>query len=165
MEIILPQLGLFFWTAVLFLTFFLILRAAAWKPILNMLKEREQSIEQSLQESAKAREEMERLKAEIKSSRDEAERERANIIREANAIRDEIIAKARKEAEVAGAREIEKAKTQINSEKMAAITEIKNQTGALAVQVAERILRTQFQDKAAQEAFANTLVAELSNQN
>lgn len=163
MEIILPQLGLFFWTTVLFLTFFVILRTFAWKPILAMLKEREQSIETALQESVKAREEMEVLKSEIKSSRDEAERERANIIREANAIRDEIISKARKEAEVAAARETEKAKAQINSEKMAAITEIKNQTGALAVQIAERILRNQLQDKAAQEAFANTLVAELSN--
>jgi len=162
MEIILPQLGLFFWTTLLFLVFFLILRTVAWKPIMQALKDRESSIDSALQQAAKAREEIEALKGQIHNEKQEAERERAQIIKEANIIRDEIIAKARKEAEIAAARETEKAKAQIHSEKMAAIIEIKNQTGALAVQIAEKILRGQMQDKAAQEAFANTLVKELA---
>ena len=56
--ILVPQLGLFFWSLVVFLIFFFILRKFAWKPIISMLKEREESISQSLQQAEKAREEI-----------------------------------------------------------------------------------------------------------
>jgi F-type H+-transporting ATPase subunit b len=162
MEIILPQLGLFIWTTLLFLVFFVILRTVAWKPIMSALKSREEGIATSLSQAAKAREEIEALKSQMKSDKDVAERERAVILREAKEMGDEIIAEAKKQAEVVNAREIEKAKAQINSEKMAALTEIKNQIGTLAIEIAEQILRAQLADRSTQEALANKLVAELS---
>ncbi|MCS7074649.1 MAG: F0F1 ATP synthase subunit B, partial [Bacteroidia bacterium] len=57
MELVLPQFGLFFWTLIIFLTFFFLLKKFAWGPILAAIKEREQSIENSLQAAENARSE------------------------------------------------------------------------------------------------------------
>lgn len=162
MELILPQLGLFFWTALLFLAIFMLLRRFAWKPILGMIHEREQNIENSLLEAQRAREEMSKMKAENEELLRLARQERDQMLRDAGQTADQIISKAREGAAIAAARETEKAKQQIESEKNAALTEIKNTAGALAVDIAEKLLRKEFENRSAQEALANTLIADLS---
>lgn len=162
MELILPQLGLFFWTALLFLAIFMLLRRFAWKPILGMIHEREQNIENSLLEAQRAREEMSKMKAENEELLRLARQERDQMLRDAGQTAEQIISKAREGAAIAAARETEKAKQQIESEKNAALTEIKNTAGALAVDIAEKLLRKEFENRSAQEALANTLIADLS---
>jgi F-type H+-transporting ATPase subunit b len=162
MEIILPQLGLFVWTTTLFLVFFFLLARFAWKPIMNALKEREETIESSLQEAQRARDEMARLKSDNENLLAQARQERDKMLIEAKQMREQIVSKARDEAAAAAAKEMEKAKAQIDSEKAAALNEIKNQTGLLAIQITEKLLRRELDDKPAQEKFANQLVRELS---
>ena len=48
MELLTPGLGLFFWTLVVFLLVFFILKKFAWKPILDALRDREESIDNAL---------------------------------------------------------------------------------------------------------------------
>jgi F-type H+-transporting ATPase subunit b len=163
LNILAVDLGLFFWTSVLFLVFFLILRRFAWKPILNALKEREDTIENSLLQAEKAREEMSRLKSENEALLKEARQERDKMIAEANKMRDQIITKARTEAQEEAGKEMDKAKAQIEAEKKAALAEIKNTTGALAVKVAEKLLRKQFEKPETQRELADKLIADLSN--
>ncbi|MCB1148295.1 MAG: F0F1 ATP synthase subunit B [Leptospiraceae bacterium] len=163
MEVILPQLGLFFWTTVLFLVFFFILRGVAWKPIMNALKEREENIATSLAEAVTGREEMEKLTADNQALLREAKVEREKILKEAKAQGDQLVSLARKEAADAGAKEREKAKQQIETEKNAALAEIKSTAAALAIEVAEKILRREFQNKENQEAYAEKLIADLNN--
>lgn len=163
MEFILPNLGLFFWSSLLFLIFFFILRRFAWGPILTALKEREDSIDNSLKLAEKARAEMEALSADNEKLLKEARLERDKIIREANGLRDDIIKQAKEEASKAATTEIEKAKQQIDSEKNAALAEIKTTAAALAVEVAEKILRKKMEDRDVQEKFADQLISELSN--
>lgn len=162
MEFILPNLGLFFWTSLLFLILVFVLRRFAWGPILNSLKAREDSIENALQQAQKAREDMEKLSADNEVLLKEARGERDKIIREANNMRDEIIKQAKEAAAKAATAETEKAKQQIDAEKNAALLEIKTTTAALAVEVAEKILRRKMEDHAAQEKYAEVLIAELS---
>lgn len=163
MEFILPNLGLFFWSSLLFLIFFFILRRFAWGPILTALKEREDSIDNSLKLAEKARAEMEALAADNEKLLKEARLERDKIIREANGLRDDIIKQAKEAASKASTIEIEKAKQQIDSEKNAALAEIKTTAAALAVEVAEKILRKKMEDRDVQEKFAEQLISELSN--
>lgn len=163
MEFILPNLGLFFWSSLLFLIFFFILRRFAWGPILTALKEREDSIDNSLKLAEKAREDMEALSADNEKLLKEARLERDKIIREANGLRDDIIKQAKEAASKAATAEIEKAKQQIDSEKNAALAEIKTTAAALAVEVAEKILRKKMEDRDVQEKFAEQLISELSN--
>ena len=163
MEILLPQLGLFFWSLVIFLGFFFLLRKFAWKPIISALREREDSITQSLQQAEKAREEMAKLQADNEKSVNEARQEREKMLKEASQIRDSIISKAREEAIAVNAKELEKVKAQIENEKMAAILTLRNQTGMMAIEIAEKILRRELANGAEKEAMAKKLVSELSN--
>lgn len=163
-EIISPTFGLFFWSTLIFLLFFFILRSFAWKPILEALRDREHKIESSLEEAAKAREEMVQLQANNEALIKEARAEREKIIRDANTMKDQIISKAKEEAVKVSNQQMEKAKQEIEAQKMAALNEIKNTAGSIAVDIAEKILRNQFSDRPAQEDYAKTLVAELDNQ-
>ncbi|MEM9985456.1 MAG: F0F1 ATP synthase subunit B [Bacteroidota bacterium] len=161
-SIIAPEPGLFIWTTIIFLVFFFLLRAFAWKPILNMIHEREERIEGSLKEAEEARAAMERLKSDNEALMKEARAERDKLLREANAMRESIIKDARNEAAEAAAQEREKAKQQIEAEKVQALNQIKETAAALAISVSEKILRKQLQDKGAQENYAKQLIDDLS---
>lgn len=163
MEVIIPQLGLFFWTTTLFLVFFVILRTVAWKPIMNALSEREETIATSLAQAENARIEMEKLTADNQALLKEAKSEREKILKEAKAHGDQIISEARKAAAEAAGKERDKAKQQIETEKNAALAEIKSTAAALAVEVAEKILRKEFENKNQQEDYAQKLIADLNN--
>lgn len=164
MELVLPKLGLVFWTALLFLVFAWILAKFAWKPILAALKAREEGIENSLLEAQRAREEMSNLKSQNEDLLKEARRERDQMIKEANQMRDQIVAEAKTKAAAEASKELDKAKMQIVAEKKAALAEIKNTAGTLAVDIAEKLLRKQLDDRAAQQSLAESLISEM-NQN
>lgn len=161
MELVLPNLGLFFWTSILFLMIFLILRKFAWSGILTAIHDREASIEASLQAAEKARDEMSRLQADNQKLLDEARRERDLILKEAREVKDKILSEARESAASESARAIESARKQIEAEKMAAITELKNEVGKLSIEIAEKILRQKMSDGKEQEATVNRLINEM----
>ena len=161
MELLLPKFGLFFWTLVIFILFFFILRKMAWKPIIEGLKKREEGIANSLAEAQKAREEMSRLTSENEALLAEARSEREKILREANEVKDKIVSDAKKAAQEAQEKEIEKARQQIETEKNQALQEIKATSASIALEVAEKILRQQLDDKKSQESLAKKLVDEI----
>ena len=147
-----------------FLLFFLILAKYAWKPILKGLRDREEGIENSLSEAKRAREEMANLKSENEQLLKEARKERDLMIKEAGQMRDQIIAEARQKAQGETAKEMDKAKQQIDAEKKAALAEIKTTAGSLAVEVAEKLLRKQLDNRDEQRQLAEKMIADL-NQN
>ncbi len=161
MELILPKVGLFFWTLFFFLTFFFLLRRFAWKPILSGLKKREESIENSLAEAKKAREEMGLLKSENEQILREARAEREKIVKEARTIADALVVKAKEDALETSAMMIDQARKAIQSEKMAAMTEIKNEVGKLSVAIAEKILKKELEKTPEQERMINSLISGL----
>lgn len=163
LSIITPEFGLFFWSTLIFLVFFFILRRFAWKPIINALNQREESINDALSQAQKARDEMQQLNADNEALLKEARQERDSIIREANEIKDRIIADAKAAAVEAETAEREKTRQLIENEKRSALAEIRDTAAAISVEVAEKILRKEFANKGAQEDFAKTLITELSD--
>jgi F-type H+-transporting ATPase subunit b len=161
MELVLPNFGLFFWATILFLMIFLILRKFAWSTILKAISDREASIEASLKAAEQARDEMSRLQSDNQKLLDEARRERDAMLKEARELREKMINEARETAAAEGARQIESARVQIQSEKMAAITELKNEVGRLSIEVAEKILRKKMEDGKEQEATVSRLINEM----
>lgn len=162
MELVLPKLGLVFWTALLFLVFAWILAKFAWKPILSGLKAREEGIENALLEAEKARQEMANLHAENEKILKEARQEREQMLKEARQMRDQMVTDAKKEAAEAQAKEVEKARVQIEAEKKSALAEIKYTAGTLAVDIAEKLLRKQFEDRDAQQKLAESLISDMN---
>ena len=125
MELVTPAIGLVFWMSVTFLFIFFILKKFAWKPILNMIKEREDSIESALQAAEKAKLEMKELQAGNERILAEAMAERDNLLREARETKDSIVNEAKTKAKAEADKLINQALESIRNEKMAAITELK----------------------------------------
>lgn len=162
MELLVPELGLFFWTTLIFLAVFLVLRRFAWKPILEAIHEREHQIESSLKEAQAARDEMARLRSDNEAMMKEARVQADKILKDAQLMRDQIVKEAQTAASDAATKEKEKARVQIEAEKNAALSEIRQSAAGIAVEVAEIILRKHFEDKQSQEGFARQLINDLS---
>lgn len=162
MELLMPKLGLFLWTLILFIILLILVGKFAWKPILKALKNREEGIANSLAEAARAREEMARLTADNEQLMAQARADRDQILKEARVIKEQIIADAKTEASEISERMIDKAREEIAAEKMRALTEIKNQVGKLSLQVAEKVIRKQLGDNTEQTAYVDKLVKDLN---
>ena len=158
MDLVTPSIGLVFWTAISFLILLVLLKKLAWKPMLGAIHERERSIEDALNRADLAREEMARLSSENEALLKQARVERDEILKEAKEIKDQIVAEAKNAAQEEGNKMIEKAKVEINNQKVAALREVKNQVASLSLDIAEKVLRKQFNDKQKQDALVSDLL-------
>lgn len=147
MELVKPEIGTIFWMTIVFLTLVFILGKFAWGPIMKSLKEREDSISDALKSAEKAKEEMSRLNADNQKILAEAKLERDQLIKEARDIKEKMIADAKGLASIEATKIIENAKHVIESEKMAAINQIKAQVAELSIEIAEKILTKELLDK------------------
>ncbi|RYD96515.1 MAG: ATP synthase F0 subunit B [Sphingobacteriales bacterium] len=161
MELLTPQLGLFIWTLLAFLIMFFLLRKFAWGPILSSLNAREKGIAVSLESAQRVRAEMAQLKNENENLLAKAREERTLLLKEARDTRDKIVNEAKDQAKVEANKIIAEAQAAINAQKMAAITEVKNQVGKLVIEVTEKVLRKELSSPQAQEAHINGLVNEI----
>lgn len=161
MDLLSPGFGLIVWMAVIFLLTLLILRKYAWKPILKMLNEREKGIADSIETADRIKAEMSQMKSEHEEMLKEAKVERSRILKEAKEVKDQIINEAKDQAKVEAKKIIEAAQVAINNQKMAALTDVKNQVGNLAVEVAEKILRKQLAEGEAQQDYIRQLASEI----
>ncbi|HQW86816.1 MAG TPA: F0F1 ATP synthase subunit B [Flavobacteriales bacterium] len=155
-----PSIGLIFWMTLTFVTVLFLLAKFAWRPILNGLKEREASIADALNEAKRAREEMASLNAKNEELMRQAREERELLLKEARDIRDREIAEAKGRAKTEADALLTRARADIQNEKNAALTEMKNQVAELSILVAERILKEKLADSKAQEALVDKVMAE-----
>jgi F-type H+-transporting ATPase subunit b len=160
MELIQPDTGLLIWMFLSFLIVFLILRKAAWKPIIKGLRTRENNIEDALKSADKAREEMEKLKADNEKILEEAKAEKNAIIQEGKDLKDTIINEAKQGAEKEADKIIQNAQRAIENERVAAIEELKSQIANLSVEIAEKVLREKLGTDKAQKEYINKLIRE-----
>ena len=154
------SIGLFVWQTVLFLALLFLLRKYAWKPILSAVEEREEGIKSALDAADNAKKEMAALNADNERILREAKAERDAILKEAREIKDGIIAEAKAQATVEADKVMSSAREQINNEKMAAITELKNQVADLSIDIAEKILKSELKDKTKQKEMVNNALKE-----
>lgn len=151
MDLVTPAIGLVFWTVLIFLILLLLLRAFAWKPILNAVDERNESIKEALAAADKAKEEMIKLQADNDMVLKEARIERDKIIKEARELKEKTISEAKVQAKTEADALVASAKAAIENEKRNAINAIKNEMANLSVQIAEKILEQELSDKEKQK--------------
>lgn len=161
MELVKPDFGLIFWMTVSFLIVVFLMRKFAWGPILSSLKERETSIEDALNAARKAKEEVANMKAENERILQDARNERDKMLKEARDTKEAIINEARTRAQVEGDRMITIARDTIHNEKMAAITELKNQVATLSIDIAEKVIRQQLSSDEKQKALVQELLKDV----
>ncbi len=159
-SVIRPDFGLLFWTTIIFLLFWYLMSRFAFRPIADALLERQNDIQDSLDEAKKAREEMANLKAENQELLRQAQEERVKILKEAKEAKDSIIAEAKDKAKEDARKIVSDAKLQIENQKMAAVTDMKNQAGQMAINIAEKLLKSELGGEAASEGFVKKLIDE-----
>jgi F-type H+-transporting ATPase subunit b len=161
MELVTPNLGLVVWTTISFAILLFLLGKFAWKPILGALNDRERFIEDSLSKAEAAKEEMARLTNENESLLKQARAERDQILTEARKVKEQMIIDAKELAHKEGARMIELARVEINNQKSIAMADVKNQVATLSLQIAEKVLRKQFEDQQKQDELVSQLLKEV----
>ncbi len=162
MELVKPAIGLVFWMIVTFTIILFILRKFAWKPILAMIKEREDSIDNALKSADNARKDMLELKSANEKILAEARAERDILLKEARDTKDAIINEAKGKAKIEGDRMVAQAREAINTEKLAAISELKAQVATLSIDIAEKILKEQLSSDEKQKIVTSNLVKEVT---
>ena len=162
MELLTPELGLFVWTLIAFIIVFLILKKFAWKPILTSLNEREKGIADSIAAAQRVKSEMADMQAENQKVLAEAREERTQMLKEAKELKDKIVSEAKDQAKVEATKIIDDARSQIDTMKMAAMTEVKNEVATLALQVAEKVLRKNLSNDTEQSNYATMLAKEVT---
>lgn len=161
MELVTPSIGLVFWTLIAFLFLLLLLKKFAWKPIMSAIHDREQYIDEALNKAELAKKEMARLTAQNEELMLQARAERDLILKEAKSLKDNILNEARTQAQAEGGKMLEKAKIEIANQKKAALAEMKAQVSTLSIEIAERVLRNQLQDKAKQQELVAGLLKDV----
>jgi F-type H+-transporting ATPase subunit b len=161
MDLLLPQMGLLVWTLLAFLVVFFILKSKAWPAIVKGLRDRENSISESLATAERVKAEMAQLQSENEQLLAKAREERAQLLKEARETKDKIISEAKEDAKAAANKIMAEAQAAINAQKMAALTEVKNQVGKLVIEVSEKVLRKELTNKDAQEKHIAGLVNEV----
>lgn len=140
------SIGLFFWQSLLFLVLVFFLRKFAWKPILEAVEGREDGIKNALQAAEKAKADMQALNADNARILAEAKADRDKLLKEAREMKENIISEAKDKASQEADKVMAVAREQINTEKMKAVTELKNQVAELSIEVAEKILKSELKD-------------------
>ncbi len=152
--------GLFIWQTVIFLGLIFLLKKFAWKPILDAVNEREEGIKNALLSAESAKKEMQNLKSDNEKLLAEARAERDSLMKEAREIKDKMINDAKTEAQAAGEKMIAQAKAAIESEKNAAMTDLKNQVSSLSLEIAEKVLRDELSNKESQTKLVEKMLGD-----
>ena len=155
MELVKPDIGLLFWMTTCFLILLIILRKFAWGPILNALNERENGIQQALDEASRAREEINSLQDSQQKILNEAKKQREEIISEAKKFAEEYKVAKKDAIDKEMAKRLEGVQDTIEKEKQAAIDSIKKGVASLSVEIAEKILEKKLESDSIQEELIN----------
>jgi F-type H+-transporting ATPase subunit b len=153
--------GLFIWQVLIFVGLILLLKKFAWKPILDAVNDREEGIKNALLSAENARKELQNLQADNQRILQEARLERDNMLKDAREMKDKMVDDAKNEAQAQGLKMIEQAKAAIESEKNAAMAELKLQVSTLSLSIAEKLLKEELSNKEAQTKLVEKLLGDV----
>lgn len=162
MELVTPGIGLIVWSTIIFGLLLILLKKFAWKPILNAVKAREERIKGALESAEEVKLEMEKLKADNEEILKEARNERNKLLSEARDIKEKMIVDAKTLANDEAKKIIETARLNIQSEKDAAISDLKKQVAFLSVDIAEKILQIKLKESKEQKQLIDKYLDKIS---
>ncbi len=161
MELLTPGTGLILWALIIFVLLFLLLAKLAWKPIIQSLKEREDTIQYALDSADKARQEMALLQSENENLLKAAREERDIILRQAREAANKLKDEAQVEAKQAADKIVDEARVAINIEKQAALKEVRVQVAMFSLEVAEKLMKKNLSGDKAQKDLVEGFINEL----
>ena len=160
MDLLIPEYGLLFWQLVVFSIVLIILAVFVWKPVTEALRTREAMIEDSIKSAELAREEMLKIKADNENVLKEARAQRDQLLKDAMAVANKIKEDAKGETAIIAGKMMADAKSAIESEKNAAMAELKNQVSSLSLEIAEKLLQDELSNKEVQTKLVEKMLGD-----
>ena len=154
--------GLFIWQTFIVVGLLLLLRKFAWTPILNAINDREEGIRSALQSAEDARAEMQNLQADNERILKEARAERDGLLKEAREIKQKMIDDAKDEAKAQAAQLMTQAQVAIESEKQAAVEELRQQVASFSIEIAEKVTKETLADDKKQSQLVKKLLKDVN---
>lgn len=165
MELFTPDFGLIFWMFVAFGVLFVVLWRFAWPVILKSVDERADLIDKGVQYAQSAKEQLENANREAQTYIEEARHKEADILREADKMRTQIIEEARVDAQAEAQKVMDAAKVQIAQQQKQAEAQFRNQVSDFALQIADKVVRGQMADPERQQQLVDSLLTEIEHKN
>lgn len=160
MDLLMPGFGLLFWMTIVFLLVLFILWKWGFPVITKMVRDRKDYIDESLRKAHEANQRLAHIQQEGESILQNAREQQAVILKEATNTREAIVANAQDKAKAEGARLLNDAKAEIETEKQQAVRDIRNRVVELSVQMAEKILKEKLSDNEQQMELIDKLLDE-----
>ena len=154
--------GLFFWQLLIFIFLLLLLKKFAWKPILDSVNERESFIKNAMLEADKARNEMASIEESNQKVLKEARAEREALLKDARATGAQMIAQSKIDAQTEANKIIAQAQETIRNEKRAAVNELKNQVAQISLEIAEKVIDKELENKNKQAELVDKFLKDVS---
>jgi len=154
--------GLFLVSTILLIALILLMVKFAWKPILTALQEREEGIQNALDSAVQAKKDMESLTANNDALLKEARAEREAMLKEARELKDKMVADAKELAKAEGDKMLQQAREAIESEKKAAVADLKKQVATLSVAIAEKVIKSELSKSEKQQQLVSDALADMT---
>ena len=162
MDLVTPDLGLLFWTGLVFSLLLFVLTKFAWKPILGAVNAREQKISEALELAEKTKVEMKALQSENENLLKEARAQRDSMLKDAKNASDKLIEESKDKAKLEADKIVIAAKEAIKNEKLQAMSELKTHDAGLSLEIAEKIIRGELSSDDKQKALAEKMAEDIN---
>ena len=161
MSLITPDFGLIFWMTLIFAIVFFIVAKFGFPVITGMAGKRADKIAEGLRKAEEARVQYEELSTRCELMLKETREKQAAMLKEASAQSEQIVAKAKLQAQDEAAKLIEHARVQIRAEKESAMREMRREIAGISVGIAEKVVRRELSSDQAHTDYLNTLLDEV----
>ena len=165
MELFTPEFGLIFWMFVSFAVLFFVLAKWGWPVIIKGIDQRAELIDKGVEYAQNAKEQLDHAREEAEKYIVEARRQQADMLREADKMKTQIIEDAREAAQREAQKVMDAAKQSIELARKEAEQNFRDEVSAFALDIAGKVVRTQLAEDKAQKQLVNTLLDEIENKN
>lgn len=165
MELFTPDFGLVFWMFVSFAILFFILWKWGWPVIMKGVSDRADLIDKGVEYAQNAKQQLDHAREEADKYIADARRQQADMLREADRMKSQIIEEARSAAQTEAKKVMDAAKVSIEQERKQAEQQFRNEVSSFALDIAQKVVRNQMKDEKAQEKLVSSLLDEMEKQN
>lgn len=165
MELFTPDFGLIFWMFVAFAVLFFLLWKFAWPAIMKGVDSRADLIDQGVLYAREAKEQLDNAKQKAEEFEAEARSRQADILREADRMKSQIIEEARTEAAREAKKEMDAAKVAIEQARKEARQSFRDEVSAAALDIAQKVVGKQLSNPSAQAKLVDNILDQIETAN
>ncbi|MBD5351313.1 MAG: F0F1 ATP synthase subunit B [Bacteroides sp.] len=165
MELFTPDFGLIFWMFLAFAVLFLLLWKFAWPAIMKGVDSRADLIDKGVLYAHEAKAQLDSAKQQAEEFEAEARTRQAEILREADKMKSQIIDQARTEAAKEAKKEMEAAKSAIEQARKEAQQSFRDEVSAAALEIATQVVRGQLSNPQAQQKLVDNILDQIETAN